>query len=744
MPVEARSAQLAAGRALFGVALLLFCEPASPEEAGGDLREQHDRGILLRTARVDTLSAPSIAAHLRGRPPAGLRADANPPPAGTSEETGALHLLVRLHESMCTRGALAALLAPSDGRVLYHVSRCSFTVLASGRDAALALAGGNGVSWVGPMLPHYKVAPELLDAGQCPLRVHLEPPLCRRPHEHRVGHECRLPGREWAASQAVQWVAEMKLESAEAESATSVIVQCRRGDMARVAHRLASEAQVHWVDRQMPFSKRNFHAALNKREGELAVDLGAVWARGINGSGEVVHVADSGVDVGHCLFHDEAHDVPYNRVDLGHRKVVAYWTGRTGDRFDAIGGHGTHVAASVAGSLVDSTNPAGRYQGIAPGARLAVTDAEVQTASDGEGSMILKDIVEEVFSKPAREAAAHVQSHSWGTQEYSYTQQAADVDRFLHDNREAMLVWAAGNDAASKPMQTIGSPATAKNCLTVGATLAGLDASTKVRAERHPHLPFNQRQLKEEPELFSNEHVQHFSGRGPCSDGRIKPDIVLPGLVQSARSNGRLPNFNCCLNPGCSLKTQCPKDCSNQGQCGEAAGAPACQCRAGFCGADCSIKTDAPVPATCCPPSPSSSLPCASTGQGECRAGQPGTRLPALLAPALALAAFLALPARRFALACSRVLSRALACARVRSLPCSRFRWRSDKRVGVYASAPGAGGAAEGGWGVSCRRCVWSGGSVVMVALDRCVSNAVAVVALFVVICGQSVAMWVV
>ena len=113
----------------------------------------------------------------------------------------------------------------------------------------------------------------------------------------------------------------MQLVGAEAESERCVIVECQDDDMTRVAKLLAEQEQVHWVDRYMPIRTRAFHAAHNSRETELRVDVSAVWARGINGSGEVVHVADSGVDVGHCLFHDPNVAVPYNRVDMLHRKV---------------------------------------------------------------------------------------------------------------------------------------------------------------------------------------------------------------------------------------------------------------------------------------------------------------------------------------------------------------------------------------------------------------------------------------
>jgi hypothetical protein len=40
--------------------------------------------------------------------------------------------------------------------------------------------------------------------------------------------------------------------------------------------------------------------------------------------------------------------------------------------------------------------------------------------------------------------------------------------------------------------------------------------------------------------LPSYEHLAGFSSYGPTQDGRIKPDIVAPGTLLSARSDGRL------------------------------------------------------------------------------------------------------------------------------------------------------------------------------------------------------------
>jgi subtilisin family serine protease len=580
---------------------------------GGSVK--HDV-IFLRTAEVDTRTAASIAHVLTSGPRARRDQIVEPGRPGS-----VLQLLVRLRDEACTDEALQAKLA-SRGRVLYHMSPCTFSVLA-GYKEALGLDGERGIAWVGPMLPRYKIAPELLEAGRCPLAVQLEAPLVNRTRQV-MGSDSRLHGKEWAVHEAARWVRDLQLDGAEAQSATSVVVQCKDGDLERVALRVASEAHVHWVDRHMAIEKRNYHAAHNKMSGEMQVDVGAVWARGINGSGEVVHMADSGVDVGHCFFHDSKVDVPYNKVNQQHRKVVAYWMGNTGDMYDAIEGHGTHVAATIAGSLVDAGNSLRNYQGIAPGAKLAVTDGEIQSSVDGEGQIMFGDIEKDIYQKPLTEAGAQLQSYSWGTREYSYTAASATVDKFLHANREALFFWAAGNDGedSSRPMQTIGSPASAKNCLTVGASLPGIDSVRKVRGEGHTRFTFNQAQLAQQSASFSNQHVAHYSGRGPCSDGRMKPEVVLPGLLQSAASNGRRPNANCCLNPECAVSTRCPADCHQQGACVEqpaGAGSFECRCRAGFCGRDCSVRSDAPTPGACCNDAAlgSAGLQCVNSGRCE-------------------------------------------------------------------------------------------------------------------------------
>lgn len=76
---------------------------------------------------------------------------------------------------------------------------------------------------------------------------------------------------------------------------------------------------------------------------------------------------------------------------------------------------------------------------------------------------------------------------------------------------------------------TIGTPATAKNCIAVGASMNTAEAFQE--AVRTTNCPDKQGGTECEDNLAS------FSSVGPCSDGRICPDLVAPGYyIMSARS----------------------------------------------------------------------------------------------------------------------------------------------------------------------------------------------------------------
>jgi serine protease AprX len=103
---------------------------------------------------------------------------------------------------------------------------------------------------------------------------------------------------------------------------------------------------------------------------------------------------------------------------------------------------------------------------------------------------------------------------------------------------DMLVLFAAGNDGADADKDglidpdSMGSPGTAKNCLTVGAS----ENRRPSGSEPPPGIDRNWSQLGRYPKLGAAGHVSDdadgmaaFSSRGPTDDLRIKPDVVAPG-----------------------------------------------------------------------------------------------------------------------------------------------------------------------------------------------------------------------
>ncbi|HEY7162126.1 MAG TPA: putative Ig domain-containing protein, partial [Acidobacteriota bacterium] len=82
-------------------------------------------------------------------------------------------------------------------------------------------------------------------------------------------------------------------------------------------------------------------------------------------------------------------------------------------------------------------------------------------------------------------------------------------------NQEMVILFSSGNQGPAAG--TVGSPGTAKNVITVGA------------AENVQAFGGSDGCGVADNRANSANDMANFSSRGPCSDGRIKPDIVAPG-----------------------------------------------------------------------------------------------------------------------------------------------------------------------------------------------------------------------
>ncbi len=270
--------------------------------------------------------------------------------------------------------------------------------------------------------------------------------------------------------------------------------------------------------------------------GLLGID-GPDGANGVRltGRGQVVGVADTGIDAGHA--------------DLAGRIVATEALGRPGDASDP-NGHGTHVAASVAG---DGKASAGAFKGAAPKARIYF-----QSLLDASGRLGGLPVNLATMFASAYDAGARIHNNSWGSSTASrYTIDATEVDAFVAEHRDMLIVVSAGNDGLAEPRAnaqpgfvdwlSIGSPAACKNALTVGAARGGRTDGGYAQLTwgelwpaDYPAPPISAERVSGDP-----ERLAAFSSRGPCDDRRIKPDVVAPGTdILSARSStAPLRNF---------------------------------------------------------------------------------------------------------------------------------------------------------------------------------------------------------
>ena len=271
----------------------------------------------------------------------------------------------------------------------------------------------------------------------------------------------------------------------------------------------------------------------NDRAREL---LGLEDATGIafayTGAGELVGVADTGLDEQHPDFTGRVEAL----IDLG----------RPGDTSDPHG-HGTHVSGSILGSGAAS---GGAFRGMAPEARLYFQSLLDVNGDLGGLPLRLHTVFEQAYA-----AGVRIHNNSWGTAALSaYRFHSLEVDEFAHAHKDMLLVFSAGNDGtAADPLEgrrntaagyvdwlTLGTPATAKNALAVGASRSDRTSggwSTLTYGEEWP-LKFTTNPAFGEKISGNPQELAAFSSRGPCDSYRIKPDVVAPGTdILSCRSS---------------------------------------------------------------------------------------------------------------------------------------------------------------------------------------------------------------
>ncbi len=262
-----------------------------------------------------------------------------------------------------------------------------------------------------------------------------------------------------------------------------------------------------------------------------------VWqGLGLYGAGQLIGAADAGLDTGNTATIS---------TDFRGRIAKTYALRRPGDWSD-LNGHGTHVMGTLLGcGALSGANPAthsysGSFAGYAPEASLVF-----QSIGDA-GDMVFPPLYLSELFQPAYDDGVRVHSDSWGSAaKGEYTTYCSQVDQFVWDHKDFTVVFPVGNDGEDLDQNgiidhdTIYAPATAKNCIAVGATeslrstgfcLTGYGVCWP---SSYPVAP-----IKYDPVSNNPGGMAAFSGRGPTDDGRVKPDICAPGTnIISSRTH---------------------------------------------------------------------------------------------------------------------------------------------------------------------------------------------------------------
>jgi subtilisin-like proprotein convertase family protein len=516
-----RSAEIELWRADYGSFVLLELRvPSAPELAAllarGAQLADHQTLVTLNGHVLDGADAPTSLAMRAAIAPI-LRAD----PA--AEE----HL-----ELVQFRGPIKdewrASLEQTGAFVIAYVPHNAYVVKSDARaHAALeALAGKPYVLGVSAYEPAFKLRPALRDAALTLGGI------------HDVVVQVVADARGEAFADALEARALQVLQPRERVldyiNVTVKLDGANVIDLARDAHVFAVEEKLEarlFDEAQGQIMAANVNAAGTQPTGPGY--LAWLQSLGFPGAGAnpfafSVDVTDDGVDRGSLT--DVNDEFKVDGLAAGASRV-SFNNNYSGDALaDGRAGHG-NINASIIGGYNNTAGTAfedaSGYQyglGIAPWVRIG-------------NSKVFNNAGSGVFNQPtatrmqnAYNAGARISSNSWGyTTGNNYNADTQSHDASVRDavsgtagNQELAIVFAAGNSGSAAG--TVHPPGTGKNVLTVGA-------SENFRQTGTDGCGIGNTGADNAMDIIS------FSGRGPTSDSRKKPEIVAPGThIEGAAS----------------------------------------------------------------------------------------------------------------------------------------------------------------------------------------------------------------
>jgi hypothetical protein len=411
-----------------------------------------------------------------------------------------------------------------------------------------------------PFQPAFKLSPEI---GRVPL------PDAARANSNVYSLELRLfPGENSEA--AARIIGELGVQVTKTYGDT-VFVQADRTKLAA----LAAVDAVYMIHEVLPIYPMSEETTSTVQTGKWNNGLSPYNDAGIDGGGlnkasqaddQLMMMLDTGIQL-------DAADLSNTRTSAGldvngnpiagHRKVAFYGTtnafGGQGDLLGCDGsttsgvthGHTTAVIALGNASNVPAGYGAGytaidgggnswKLDGLAPKARLIAYDAQVTPLTGRcddptQGNLTPGDLytapsggsLADGYAKGAR-----ISVFSWGAVTTQYDADTIDIDQFLFDKADAMVFVAAGNSGRDKngdripDPNTIGTPATAKNALIIGAGRNSDDLG--------------------DPDLANSRWTSSSNGPATTLSGRMAPVLMAPGT--DAGTTGLASEFTCRSN----------------------------------------------------------------------------------------------------------------------------------------------------------------------------------------------------
>ncbi len=249
----------------------------------------------------------------------------------------------------------------------------------------------------------------------------------------------------------------------------------------------------------------------------------------------IVAIVDDGVDDGTTLpptpdFYELGDDANPSRIAFSVLPPGATASGPEGPD-----GHGT-INASIAGGYNDAVGASFEDAegfnyglGISPYGRLASVRVFSPNFDAGTSEPVM---VDDYYTRGAR-----ISSNSWGADVAgAYNSSSQEYDALTRDaraslagNQQLLFLFSAGNEGPTSG--SIGSPGTAKNVLTVGASETSNPAASVGSGCGDVAADGN-----------DARDMSSFSSRGPCDDLRMKPDLVAPGTF--IHGSASQPDFN--------------------------------------------------------------------------------------------------------------------------------------------------------------------------------------------------------